>query len=172
MNSSIIARRMITLYHGSVEIVERPEIRTPNRTLDFGQGFYLTSSEKQAEDWVCRRLEERMLSTGYVNVYQFDIEIAVTKLRIRTFDLPSEDWVDFVMANRRQEGFTHEYDVVSGPVANDRVYTAFSLYEGGVLGKEALIAELKTYRLVDQYLFHTSRSLSYLKYITSKSISI
>jgi hypothetical protein len=163
---------MITLYHGSIEIVERPEIRIPNRTLDFGSGFYLTSSEKQAEDWVRRRLEERKASAGYINVYQFDIETAEPNLKIKSFDSPSEEWVDFVMANRRQEGFAHDYDVVSGPVANDRVYTAFSLFEGGVLGKEALIAELKTYRLVDQYLFHTSRSLSFLKYITSKSITI
>jgi hypothetical protein len=163
---------MITLYHGSIEIVERPEIRNPNRTLDFGSGFYLTSSEKQAEDWVYRRLEEKKLSTGYINVYQFDNEIAEASLKIQSFDSPSDDWVDFVMANRRQEDFIHEYDVVSGPVANDRVYTAFSLFEGGVLGKEALIAELKTYRLVDQYLFHTSRSLCFLKYITSKAFSI
>jgi hypothetical protein len=151
---------MITLYHGSIEIVERPEIRIPNRTLDFGTGFYLTSSE------------EKKLSTGYINVYQFDNEIAEASLKIQSFDSPSDDWVDFVMANRCQEDFIHEYDVVSGPVANDRVYTAFSLFEGGVLGKEALIAELKTYRLVDQYLFHTSRSLCFLKYITSKAISI
>jgi hypothetical protein len=163
---------MITLYHGSIEIVERPEIRIPNRTLDFGPGFYLTSSEKQAEDWVYRRLEERKLSTGYINEYQFDKEDASAVLKIKSFDSPSDEWVDFVMANRRRVNFSHDYDMVSGPVANDRVYTAFSLFEGGVLSKEALIAELKTYRLVDQYLFHTSRSLSYLKYINSKSVSI
>lgn len=27
------------LYHGSIEVVEFPEIRTPNRTLDYGAGF-------------------------------------------------------------------------------------------------------------------------------------
>lgn len=32
------------LYHGSIERVESPEIRVPNRTLDHGNGFYLTSS--------------------------------------------------------------------------------------------------------------------------------
>ena len=45
------------LYHGSLEIVKQPVIRQSNRTLDYGQGFYATTSEKQAEDWVKRRLK-------------------------------------------------------------------------------------------------------------------
>lgn len=51
-----------------------------------------------------------------------------------------------------------------GPVANDRVYAAFALYEGGLIDKQTLIAELKAYRLVDQYLFHTDRSLLYVRF--------
>ena len=42
------------LYHGSIEIVENPEIRIPSRSLDYGYGFYTTTSLKQAEDWVKR----------------------------------------------------------------------------------------------------------------------
>lgn len=46
------------LYHGSSEIVEVPEIRIPNRTLDYGYGFYTTTSFEQAEAWVRRRMKE------------------------------------------------------------------------------------------------------------------
>lgn len=46
---------MTKLYHGSLEIVATPEIRRPNRTLDYGEGFYLTSSASQAEAWVRRK---------------------------------------------------------------------------------------------------------------------
>ena len=35
------------LYHGSLEQVICPEIREPNRTLDYGSGFYTTTSFKQ-----------------------------------------------------------------------------------------------------------------------------
>ena len=42
------------IYHGSLEKVENPEIRLPNRTLDYGFGFYTTTSYKQAESWVKR----------------------------------------------------------------------------------------------------------------------
>ena len=67
-----------------------------------------------------------------------------------------------------QEGFVHDYDIVYGPVANDHVYTAFALYEGHIISKRALIAELRAYTLVDQYLFHTERSLESLRFIEAK----
>ena len=87
------------------------------------------------------------------------------------FQQPTGEWVDFVMLNRRQRGFVHDYDVVYGPVANDRVYAAFALYEGGIIDKQTLIAELKTYKLVDQFLFHTERSLRLLKFLEAKEVS-
>ena len=46
------------LYHGSLERIAAPEIRVPNRTLDYGAGFYATTSFKQAEEWVRRRMRE------------------------------------------------------------------------------------------------------------------
>lgn len=162
----------ITLYHGSDTIIERPEIRIPNRTLDFGKGFYLTSSEKQASDWVLRRTKIEAVPMGYVNIYDFSFEDAEKALIVKHFDHPSEEWLDFVMSNRQNPGFEHNYDIVIGPVANDRVYTAFSLYEGGTISKDILIKELKTYRLVDQFLFHTAKSLEYLKFVRHKIIEI
>lgn len=64
------------------------------------------------------------------------------------------------------QGFEHDYDIVIGPVADDKVYAQFSLFEGGIISKETLVAELKTYKLVDQYLFHTEKSLKFLEFIT------
>ena len=161
---------MKLLYHGSDSIVETPEIREANRTLDFGKGFYLTSSMKQASDWVLRRVERIDQNHGFVNIYEISEEDSLKSLKIKTFESPTEEWLDFVMANRRIPNFQHEYDIVIGPVANDRVYTAFALYEGGSISKDILISELKTYRLVDQYLFHTQKALNYLKFKSAKRI--
>lgn len=160
---------MITLYHGGAEIITTPEIRKSNRTLDFGSGFYLTSSMQQAKEWVLRHLETTGI-VGYVNIYHFPETETASTLKIKTFASASEDWLDFVMSNRRIPGFTHDYDIIIGPVANDRVYTAFSLYEGGVIDKATLIHELKTYRLVDQYLFHTPEALKHLHFQSAKPV--
>ena len=37
------------IYHGSTVLVEKPEIRISDSFLDFGTGFYTTTSEHQAE---------------------------------------------------------------------------------------------------------------------------
>ena len=31
------------IYHGSIVVVEKPELRQSNRTLDYGSGFYATN---------------------------------------------------------------------------------------------------------------------------------
>ncbi len=163
---------MIKVYHGSTEVVEHPEIRKPNRTLDYGFGFYVTTSYEQALQWVERRLKEKHVSRGYVNVYDYNESVLKSELRVLSFGEPTEEWVDFVMQNRTQKDFDHDYDVVYGPVANDRVYTQFALYEGGIIGKSTLISELKTYKLVDQFLFHTERALNALTFKEAKEVEL
>lgn len=158
------------LYHGSIEKVESPELRQANRTLDYGSGFYTTTSFQQAKDWVRGRMKEHEVTQGYVNTFEFD-EKALQELNCLIFHSPTEEWVDFVMRNRTQRGFTHSYDIVYGPVANDRVYAAFALYEGNLLNKQQLIAELKTYKLIDQYLFHTEKALQAITFIEAKEVT-
>ena len=159
------------IYHGSLDVVNAPEIRKPNRTLDYGVGFYTTSSYDQAVSWVKRRMAESKSASGYINIYEYNVR-EKNNLNILSFDGPSDEWVDFVMNNRTVKNFTHDYDVVYGPVANDRVYAAFALYEGRLIDKSTLIKELKTYKLVDQFLFHTERSLKLLSFIQADEINL
>jgi hypothetical protein len=158
------------VYHGSLEIVESPRIINSNRLLDYGRGFYTTTSEQQAETWVKRKMKN-VQTQGFVNSYHFD-ESALSQYRVLKFEGPSEEWLDFVMANRTVPQFQHGYDIVYGPVADDRVYAVFALYESGVYNKQDLIRELKTYVLVDQFLFHTERALSLLTFEESKEVNL
>ena len=158
------------LYHGSLEIVSEPRIITPNRTLDYGRGFYTTTSYEQAEQWV-RRRKGTQHTVGYVNVYEL-ADILPEEIKQLRFETPTEEWVDFVMRNRTEKGFEHSFDIVYGPVANDRVYAAFALYESNLLDKEGLIRELRAYELVDQFLFHTEQSLQHLTFIEAKEVTL
>ena len=158
------------LYHGSLEVVSEPRIITPNRTLDYGRGFYTTTSYEQAEQWV-RRRKGAQHPVGYVNVYEL-ADVLPDEIKQLRFETPTEEWVDFVMRNRTEKGFEHSFDIVYGPVANDRVYAAFALYESNLLDKEGLIRELRTYELVDQFLFHTEQSLQHLTFIEAKEVTL
>ncbi len=102
---------MSKIYHGSIEIVEKPEIRQPNRALDYGSGFYTTTSFEQAKKLVERRIKDNGLTVGYVNAYELD-DTAIKSLNLLLFEKPTEEWVNFVMKNRTERDFTHGYDVV------------------------------------------------------------
>lgn len=154
-----------------MEEVRNPEIRLPNRSLDYGYGFYTTTSYEQARKLVERRMKDNNASIGYVNIYELDDEF-IKRMRLLIFEKPTEEWVNFVMKNRTERGFAHDYDIVYGPVADDSVYTQFTLYEGGIISMPTLIQELKTYKLVDQYLFHTEESLRAIRFIESKIIKL
>ena len=116
-------------------------------------------------------MKEGKSNIGYVNVYELN-EHKVKSFHTLIFQEPTEEWVDFVMLNRTQKDYVHSYDIVYGPVANDHVYAAFALYEGHILSKQALIAELRTYKLVDQYLFHTGQSLNCITFKEVKEIRL
>ena len=159
----------MTLYHGSLEIVKKPQILQANRPLDFGTGFYTTTSLQQARRWVKLRMEQSQASVGFINIYEYTPK---RDLRTRLFRSANEAWVDFVHANRTVQDYNHDYDIVTGPVANDNVYLSFNLYESGIITKRELIRRLKTYKLVDQLLFHTERSLDTLEYVGNKEVRI
>lgn len=158
------------LYHGSLVMIEKPKILKPTRTLDYGSGFYTTTSFEQARQWVSRKLSDEQ-PFGYVNVYELQ-ESTLASVKSLVFKHPDEEWVDFVMQNRMNPNFRHDYDLVYGPVANDTVYAQFSLFEGGLMSKATLIAELKTYQLVDQMLFHTEKALTFLTFVKAEKIKL
>lgn len=159
----------MTLYHGSLEIVEKPQIMQANRPLDFGTGFYTTTSPQQARRWVRLRMEQNNAKVGYINIYEYTPKKG---LRTRRFQSANEAWIDFVHANRTIQNYNHDYDIVTGPVANDNVYLSFNLYESGIISKRELIRRLKTYKLVDQLLFHTEQSLDTLEYTGNTEVRL
>lgn len=156
------------LYHGSLGRVEIPRImpRDFYRPLDFGTGFYTTTDLEQAKHWVANRLSHfKKSGSGFVSVFDLDEE-KLTELSVKRFSGVCVEWLRFIVSNRLQNNVDHGYDIVSGPVADDRVYTVLSLYEGGFYDEKAAMEKMKAYRLADQYLFHSECSLSALRYIT------
>ena len=57
------------VYHGSTEIIEKPDVIHSKKYLDFGKGFYITSFENQAKKWAVRK-GMRQEKTAVVNIYE------------------------------------------------------------------------------------------------------
>jgi len=149
------------LYHGSITAVENPEIRAGKTHLDFGAGFYTTTSYEQAERWAQIKMRRENRQTGYVSVYSFDIETAIKNIAIKTFKSADLEWLMFVVRNRRGEPLNEAYDIYTGPVADDNIYQTIRLFEVGVFDADETVKRLKTEVLHDQWTFSTEKALYY-----------
>jgi len=157
------------LYHGSNVEVRKPSLRLSRKKTDFGRGFYTTTNPEQAEHWTSIKLDRAKFGRRIVSVFEIDDALLTNpELKIREFYGPDEEWLNFVVDCRK--GVQHDFDLVFGPVANDKVFTVVNLYESGVLDAPAAIAELKAYKTYDQLSFHSQRVITSLKFVESYAI--
>ncbi len=154
----------MTLYHGSNVVVSEPRLIRQNRFLDFGFGFYTTTNREQAIAFADKVYKRRREGAKVINIYELDEQIAFKECSVLQFDSPDEAWLDFVFENRAGSYSGRVYDFVYGPVANDDVYTTFTLYSTGVLTKEQTLEALKIKRLYNQIVLTSEKALSYLKF--------
>lgn len=143
--------------------VETPRLLNQRRTLDFGPGFYLTSSLEQATRWAKAVQRRRKSGDPYVNVYDFD-EQSLLRLRVLRFDTANGEWLDYVVQNRLGEYIPKDYDIVIGPVANDSTLPVIDNYMAGVYTKEEAVRRLLPQNLTDQYAFKSEVAISMLTY--------
>lgn len=158
------------LYHGSIELVDKPKIRTRDTFLDFGSGFYTTTSYEQAERWAHIKMRREKSAVGYVSVYEFYFEAAKVETIIKRYDTADMEWLMFVVANRKGESSAETADMYIGPVADDNVYQTIRFFETGVYDAEETVKRLKTEVLHDQWTFHTDKMLSYCRFIEATEI--
>ena len=152
------------LYHGSNQPIHEIRLSDGKKYKDFGQGFYTTHIKEQAVYW-SRRIAERFGGVPVVTEFEFDLQSAVSAgLKVKQFEKPDREWALFVMANRRQDGneFHHDYDIVIGPVADDRMARLFGLYDMEIIDLDAVVAGLIYKDLNSQYFFATEQSLKYI----------
>ena len=152
------------LYHGSNIEVTKPQIIVSNRALDFGAGFYTTSSEDQAIRWAKLQALRRGKGIPTVSVYEFD-DTKTTALSVLRFPSADGDWLRYVTDNRKSVYSGEKYDVVIGPVANDNTMPVISDYMAGIINEETALILLKPQKLADQYAFLTWKGLSMLQYV-------
>lgn len=161
----------MTIYHGGYSEVSKPKILMPDHAMDFGLGFYATSSFEQAKKWSLIKKDRFHYEKAVVTTFEMNNLIFKTAdLKSKIFHQADEEWLDFVMSNRQNINFTYDYDVVMGAVANDTVYVSLNLYEQGFLSKKELLEELMTWKYVDQICFHTNNALEYIKFLKSEEI--
>lgn len=153
------------VYHGSNLTVSKPELVPQNRFLDFGYGFYTTTNKAQAIGFADKVTKRRREGARTVSIYELDEKVAFSECSVLRFEAADEAWLDFVSENRSGNYEGAAYDFIFGPVANDDVYTTFTLYTAGVLTKEQTLEALKIKKLYNQLVLTSEKAIRYLKFI-------
>ncbi len=150
------------LYHGSNMLIEDIDLDKSKPNKDFGKGFYLSESETQAMEMATFK---SLLLGGEPIITKFEFDDAVmhdSALRIKVFDNYSEEWADFVFANREGND-VEQYDIVYGPIANDKIGLQIRKLKDGSIDKAEFLNRLKYMKgITFQYFFGTETAVKYL----------
>ncbi len=153
------------LYHGTNIVFDKIDLRKSKPNKDFGQGFYLSPDYGQALNMAKIKMEQQQ--EGEPVVMEFEVEEEnMNDLHTLVFDDYSEQWAEFILANRNNStgAPVHDYDIVIGPIANDRVGVQLWKYENQLIDMSTLVSKLKYMKgLTVQYFFGTEKALVILK---------
>ena len=158
----------MTLYHGSNLSFSEIDLEKGLPAKDFGRGFYTTDSLECAE-LTARQRVARLGGSPKVMLFECD-ESLVETMNVRSFATPGREWALFVRANRRTDSDASDhnrdnrYDMVCGPIANDKLSLLFRLYERDIITVDEFARRMQFRELYTQYSFHTARAIASLRF--------
>ena len=157
------------LYHGSYTEISQPRLLPFQRALDFGCGFYTTSDLEQAIWWANKTMNRRETGKPTVSIYQVEQD-GFTILNMLRFDGPNAEWLRFVTSCRKKSIKSCSWDVIYGPVADDKTSETIDLYLSGLYDEKYAIQRLQPQKLKNQYVFKTERAIHILHFLESKAV--
>ena len=155
-----------TLYHGTIFDIDKVDVSKGRDNKDFGKGFYMAVSKKQAIGMMHKKYKEavrRARNKDNISfserLYEIIIDVEyLSELKVKRFDCVDEEWLDFVLLCRDKGGVPHDYDVVIGPTADDNTILCLKTYWEGLYGtvgsydaKRILLRNLEPENLGEQY---------------------
>jgi hypothetical protein len=172
------------LFHGSIADFDAIDVNAGKGYKDFGKGFYATAVPSHAERIAIRNKQIAEKRQEYLVRYK-DIKrqpiVAYRynllyneqddNLKVKIFEKADKDWLRFIIANRKNEDSTHEFDIVIGPTADAETTTIISEYYDELEESdysdevcEKVLRELKPENLPKQYFFRSQKAIETLSF--------
>ena len=168
--------KLVTIYHGSKQIVETPAFGLGRKNNDFGLGFYCTESIDLAKEWAVSSL-----SDGFANCYTLDTEY----LNILNLNSPAYtilNWVAVLVAHRlfsiktpvarRAKQYLIEhfsinvnaYDLITGYRADDSYFDYAEAFLNNAITVEQLSLAMRLGKLGEQLVIKSKFAFSKIKF--------
>jgi len=156
------------LYHGSNHDFNSVDLSKSKDKRDFGKGFYTTTIKEQTQSWGYNMFHR--LGGDGIFLYEFEFTPS-SDLASKIFQEISDEWFDFILANRIQCGLQHNFDFVQGPVANDKTFLTITGFIDGLFSREEAMQRLRYSRSNNQLSLHTERAVSLLVLKQKRKVS-
>ena len=168
--------RIITLYHGSEQLIEEPIFGKGKGNNDFGLGFYCTESEDLAKEWAVSSLRN-----GFANRYTLDTEY-LNVLNLNSPDFTILNWIAVLVEHRlfsiktpvarRAKRYLVEnfgvnvnaFDVVTGYRADDSYFDYAESFLNNGITVEQLARAMRLGKLGEQIVLKSRFAFSKLHY--------
>ena len=120
---------MRRFHHGTNTLIAAIDLSKSRLRTDFGKGFYMGNNLGEARKWAI----SQSMATEIPTVMRYVLSDAIFDFEDNTlnrlwFSYPTVEWLNFVRDNRRKVAPNahnkeprHDYDIVYGPIANDKV---------------------------------------------------
>jgi hypothetical protein len=164
----------IILYHGSKGGIVGDIKPDSRKKCDFGKGFYMGSSEKQAKSLIC---ENR-------NPILYKMKLKLTEIdEKRILKLDGKDWLYAILAARElDEQFSSlqvartwkkkldRYDVIIGPIADDRMLDVLERFSSYTITDETFMKCLQSVDYGLQYVLKSELACSKIEIMEEKRL--
>ena len=168
---------LIHIYHGSVNIGERPVFGEGKPYNDYGRGFYCTEHVELAKEWACSSN-----SDGYANHYLLDMgELRVLNLNDPKYNILN--WLTILLENRKfnvadgmpqrakaylLENFKVDYksyDIIIGYRADDSYFSYAGDFINGTLSLCDLSEAMRLGKLGEQVFLKSKKAFEALTFV-------
>ena len=167
---------LITIYHGSEQIIEQPTFGEGKKTNDYGLGFYCTASEELAKEWAVSSLRN-----GFSNRYTLDTT-HLNILHLNSPDYTILNWIAVLVEHRlfsintpvagRAKKYlldnfsinVNAFDLITGYRADDSYFDYAQAFLNNGISVEQLAYAMQLRRLGEQIVIKSKFAFSNLKY--------
>lgn len=168
--------KLITIYHGSKQIVEVPTFGAGRKNNDFGLGFYCTESLELAKEWAVSSLQN-----GFANRYTLDTEY-LNILNLNTPEYTILNWMAVLVEHRlfsiktpvarRAKQYLIEhfginvnaYDLITGYRADDSYFDYAEAFLNNAITLEQLSMAMQLGRLGEQFVIKSKFAFSKIRF--------
>ena len=183
MYESIMADHLIDIYHGSVNIVEKPTFGVGKIHNDYGRGFYCTEHIELAKEWACSADCD-----GYANHYHLDCN-GLNVLNLNAPEYSILNWLTILLENRKfnvAEGLPQraknylmenfkvdykKYDVIVGYRADDSYFSYAGDFVSGTLSLSDLSQAMRLGKLGEQVVLKSEKAFDAITFVEAIPVS-